>query len=86
MFGCFYFCKAWMFGKTYKKYFEFFTTSNFRAAGLLYKSMPGLCLIMSRAAKYLPNPALNNIPSLCENVFVMSVGCVGTPSFLANLA
>ena len=31
---------------------------------LLYKSMPGLCLIISRAARYLPKPALNNIPSL----------------------
>ena len=26
--------------------------------------MPGLCLIISRAARYLPNPALNNIPSV----------------------
>ena len=31
---------------------------------LLYKSMPGLCLIISRAARYLQKPALNNIPSL----------------------
>ena len=35
------------------------------AADLLYKSVPGLCLIISRAARSLPNPALNNIPSLC---------------------
>ena len=35
------------------------------AADLLYKSMPGLCLIISRAARYLPKPALNNILSLC---------------------
>ena len=35
------------------------------AADLLYKSVPGLCLIISRAARYLPNPAQNKIPSLC---------------------
>ena len=35
------------------------------AADLLYKSVLGLCLIISRAARYLPKPALNNIPSLC---------------------
>ena len=35
------------------------------AADLLYKCVLGLCLIISRAAKYLPKPALNNIPSLC---------------------
>ena len=34
------------------------------AADLLYKSVPGLCLIISRAAIYLPKPALNNILSL----------------------
>ena len=34
------------------------------AADLLYKSVPGLCLIISRAARYLPMPALNNILSL----------------------
>ena len=38
-----------------------------KAADLLYKSVPGLCLIISRAARYLPKPALNNIPSVCEN-------------------
>ena len=35
------------------------------AADLLYKSVLGLCLIISRAAKFLPKPALNKIPSLC---------------------
>ena len=35
------------------------------AADLFYKSVPGLCLIISRAARYLPKLALNNIPSLC---------------------
>ena len=32
-----------------------------KAADLLYKSV----LIISRAARYLPKPALNNIPSPC---------------------
>ena len=47
-------------------FYCFFTTQILGAvaAELLYKSMPGLCLIISRAARYLPNPALNNIPSL----------------------
>ena len=46
--------------------FYFFTTQILGAvaADLLYKSVPGLCLIISRAARYLPNPALNNILSL----------------------
>ena len=46
--------------------YYFFTTQILGAvaADLLYKSMPGLCLIISRAARYLPKPALNNIPSL----------------------
>ena len=35
------------------------------AADLHYKSVPGLSLIISRAARYLPKPALNNIPSVC---------------------
>ena len=35
------------------------------AADLLYKSVPGPCLIISRATWYLPKPALYNIPSLC---------------------
>ena len=49
------------------KYFYFFTTQNLGVvpADLLYKSVPWLCLIISRAARYLPKPALNNIPSLC---------------------
>ena len=65
--GCFYFCKAWLFCKTSKKYFYFFTTQNIGAvaADLLYKSVLGLCLIISRAARYLPKLALNNIPSQC---------------------
>ena len=33
-------------------------------ADLFYKSVPGLCLIISRAARYLPKSALNNVPSL----------------------
>ena len=35
------------------------------AADLIYESMPRLCLIIPRAARYLPKRALNNIPSLC---------------------
>ena len=48
-------------------FYYFFTTQILVsvAADLLYKSVPGLCLIISRAARYLPKPALNNIPSLC---------------------
>ena len=34
------------------------------AADLLHKSVPGLCLIISRTARYLPKLALNNILSL----------------------
>ena len=48
--------------------FYYFFTSQIlgaMAADLLYKSMPGLCLIISGVARYLPKPALNNIPSLC---------------------
>ena len=50
-----------------RQFFYFFTTPILGAvaADLLYKSVPGLCLIISRAARYLPKPALNNIPSLC---------------------
>jgi len=48
-------------------FYYFFTTQILGAvaADLLYKSVLGLCLIISRAARYLPKPALNNIPSLC---------------------
>ena len=35
------------------------------AADLLYKSVPGLCPIFSRAARYVPKQVLSNIPSLC---------------------
>ena len=35
------------------------------AADLIYKSVLGLCLIITRAARYLPKPTLNIIPSLC---------------------
>ena len=47
-----------------KNYHYFFTNQILGAvaADLLYKSMPGLCLIISRAARYLPKPVLNNIP------------------------
>ena len=47
-------------------FYYFFTTQILVAvaADLLYKSVMGLCLIISRAARYLPKPALNNIPSL----------------------
>ena len=57
------FCKT-------KKYFYFFITQNFGAvaADLLFKSVLELCLIISRAAIYLPKPALNNIPSLCVHL------------------
>ena len=43
------------------------------AAHLLYQSVPGLCLIISRAARYLLKPVLNNIPSLC--VYYNLYGC-----------
>ena len=48
-------------------FYYFFTTQILGAvaADLLYKSVPGLCLIFSRAARYPPKPALNNIISLC---------------------
>ena len=51
------------------KIFFFLTVKNLGAvaADLLYKPVPGLCLIISRAARYLPKPALNNVPSLCVN-------------------
>ena len=66
MFGCFTFAKLDRFVKQNKKYFLFFTNQNLGAvaADFLDKSMLGLCLIISRAARYLPKPALNNIPSL----------------------
>ena len=41
------------------------------AADLLYKSVPGLCINISRAARYLPKPVLNNIPSLCVTTISM---------------
>ena len=69
MFGCYTFAKIGCFVKQNKTktYFYFFTTQNLGAvaADLLYKSVLGLCLIISRAARYLPKPALSNIPSLC---------------------
>ena len=51
----------------YNNFFNLVTTQILGAvaANLLYKSVLGLCLIISRAARYLPKPALNNIPSLC---------------------
>ena len=54
------------FWETKQNIFYFFTTQNLGAVAtdLLYKSVLGLCLIISRAARYLPKPALNNIPSL----------------------
>ena len=58
MFGCFFtFAKL---GCFVKKYFYFFTAKNLGAvaADLLYKSMSGLCLMISRAARYQPNPSL----------------------------
>ena len=57
----------WLFGKTNKNYFYFFTTQNLGAVAtdLLYKSVLGLCQIISRAARYMPKLALNNITSLC---------------------
>ena len=58
-----------MLGCFVKQFFNyyFFTTQILGAvaADLLYKSMLGLCLIISRAASYLPKLALNNIPALC---------------------
>ena len=65
MFGCFFtFAKL---GCFVKKYFYFFNAQNLGAvaADLLYKSMSGLCLMISRAARCQPKPALNNNPSLC---------------------
>ena len=55
------------FCETKQNIFYFFTTQNLGAVAtdLLYKSVLGLCLMISRAARYLPKPALNNIPSLC---------------------
>ena len=66
IFGCFSFAKLGCFVKQ-NKYFYFFTSQNLCAvaADLLYKSVLGLCLIISRAARYLPKLALNNSPSLC---------------------
>ena len=69
MFGCFVFAKLGCFVKQSKKYFYFLFLyySKFRCSGswLTLKSVPELCLIISRAARYLPKQALNNIPSLC---------------------
>ena len=67
MFGCFIFAKLACFVKQNKTYLYSFSTQNLGAvaADLLYKSMPGLCLIISRAATYLPKPTLNNFSSLC---------------------
>ena len=69
MFGCFVFAKLGCFVKQSKKYFYFLFLyySKFRCSGnwLILKSGPELCLIISRAARYLPKQALNNIPSLC---------------------
>ena len=50
-----------------QKIFLFLYYSNLGAvaADLLYKSVLGLCLIISRAARYLPKPALSNLPSVC---------------------
>ena len=52
-----------LFVKQTKYIFYLSTTQNLGAvaADLLYKSVPGLCPIISRAARYLPKPALNNI-------------------------
>ena len=54
--GCLYFCQAWLFCKTNKKYFYFFTTQNLGvvSADFLYKSVSELCLFISRIARYLP--------------------------------
>ena len=67
MFGCFTFPKLGCKTKQNKNIFYFFTTQKLGAvaADLLHKSVLGLCLIISRAARYLPKPALNKIPSLC---------------------
>ena len=48
-------------------FYYFFTTQILGAvaADLIYKSVPGLCLIISRAARFLLKLALNNILSLC---------------------
>ena len=57
----------WLFCNTNNFLFIYLFTTQILgavAADLLYKSVPGLCLIISRAARYLPNPALHNIPSL----------------------
>ena len=50
-----------------QKIFLFLYYSNLGAvaADLLYKSVLGLCLIISRAARYLPKLALSNLPSVC---------------------
>ena len=66
MFDCFTFAKLGCFVKQTKNIF-FFTAQNLGtvAADLLYRSVPGLCLLISRAARNLPKPALNNITSLC---------------------
>ena len=72
--------------------FYFFTTQNLGAvaAELFYKSVLGLCLTISRAARYLPNPAINNIPSLCVYFdlygnYLPSVCFDGTEYFLPSM-
>ena len=54
MFGCFTFAKLGCFVKQTN---NFFTTQTLGAVGadLLYKTMLGLCLIISRAASYIPS-------------------------------
>ena len=66
-------CLAVLWNK--QKYFYFFTSQIFGAvaADLLYKSLPGLCLIISRAARYLPKSALNNIPSLSVHTIISMI-------------
>ena len=65
MFGCFTFPKLGCKTKQNKNIFYFFTTQKLGAvaADLLHKSVLGLCLIISRAARYLPKLELNSIPS-----------------------
>ena len=74
MFGCFTFAKLGCFVKLNKKYFYFVTTQKVGvvAADLVYKSVSGLCLIISRAARYLPKPALKQHSlSMCILTYVL---------------
>ena len=63
MLVCFTFAKLGSFVKP-KNIFYFFTTQYLGAvaADLLYKPVPGFCLIVSRAVRYLPKLAQTTFP------------------------